>query len=198
MVEPIYVVAGTLLVVAALYLLRNVFKRLFLATKFMLLPHKYEVVKKEIPLKFAPLAVLTPFFAQVSFKAIAYIVLLAIVGTVCLGLYHKLTADTYSNDYKNNVHGNKVVTLDQRQQIDGISCWGISLGNSCLGLGHAKSVPTNTINNTKGQKPTQQITTTPEEVSNTTVGVETPVVKNTLTQKIKNFILHPIASLGKY
>ena len=189
----IYVVAGTLVVVALLYLLRNVFKRIFQATRFILMPHKYEIIEKEIPLKFAPLAVLTPLLSQISFKIIAYLIVIAVVGTVCLGLYHKITADTYSNDYRNNVHGNQAVVLDQRQQIDGISCFGISLGNTCLGIGHAKSNPSRTIDNTKVKSSEVKTGTEPKTITVT----PTVVKKKTVLAVIGNTITAPFRWIRK-
>ena len=62
---------------------------------------------------------------------------------LAFGLYHQLTRATSDVDYnyKNNVHGNTGVVLDQRQQNEGISCFGISLGQTCLGIAHSVKIP---------------------------------------------------------
>jgi hypothetical protein len=173
MTNYIYVIAGTLVVVAILYLLRNVFKRIYEAIKFIILPNKYEVVKKEIPQKFAPIAFIAPFLTQISAKTIAYIVIFAIVGTVCFGLYQKITADTYSNDYRNTIKGNKEVTVDQRQIIIGaedklligIKIFGLKVG---ISIQSKDKVPTTITNN--GQ------VVTPQPVVETPKSSVTPVV----------------------
>jgi hypothetical protein len=111
MLNNIYVIAGTLAVVALLYLLRNVFKRIFYAIRYVILPNRYDIVKKEQSLKFAPLALLA---GGIPLKLIAYGILIALVGTVCFGLYKKITQTTYSSDYKNNIHNNQDVIVDER------------------------------------------------------------------------------------
>lgn len=181
MPDYIYVIAGTLVIVALLYLLRNVFKRIYLAIKFVIFPNKYDVVKKDLPMKFAPLVLLSGWFTQISAKAIAYLVIFAIVGTVCFGLYKKITAATYSNDYKNNIHGNQAVAVDESQTVIapedtlliGIKIFGLKLGISAQ---ETPKVPAKITNN--GQTVT---VTKPVPVSlviaNSTVPVVKPVVK---------------------
>lgn len=147
MTNYIYVIAGTLVVIAILYLLRNVFKRIYQAIKFVILPNKYEIVKKEQPLKFAPLAFITPFLTQIGVKTIAYIVIFAIVGTVCFGLYKKITATTYSSDYKNNIHNNADVIVDQRAgNSQGCS---FEFGYGLIKIG-CKQLPVTKITNNTG------------------------------------------------
>jgi hypothetical protein len=162
MTEQIYIIAGTLVVVAALYLLRNVFKRIYQATKFVVMPHKYDMVKKEQPLKFAPLAFITPWLTQISAKAIAYIVIAAIVGTVCFALYHKITDATYSSDYKNNIHNNQDVIVDQRAgNNQGCS---VELGFGLIKIG-CKQQPITKITNNEVDK-TTSTTIVPKNVTN--------------------------------
>jgi hypothetical protein len=61
---------------------------------------------------------------------------------LAFGLYRQLTRATSDVDYnyKNNVHGNTGVVLDQRVQNEGISCFGLSLGQTCIGVGHVVKI----------------------------------------------------------
>ena len=187
--DYIYVIAGTLVVVAVLYLLRNVFKRIYQATKFVVMPHKYEVVKKEQPLKFAPLAFIAPLLTQISAKAIAYIVIFAIVGTVCFGVYRKIVQTTYSSDYKNNIHHNQDVIVDQRAG-NNTGC-SVELLYGLVKIGCKQAPITKITNNGVSATPASTITVPTSPKTNTVVKKISPI------GKVLTFISTPYQWLKK-
>ena len=109
-----------------------------------------------------------PFVGSVQGKLIYY----GLMIILALGLYHQLTRATfdtdYTNTYKNNVHHNEEVTIDQSQHIDtpedalliGIKIFGFKIGISA----QATSKPATIIDNTQVQKPKETITVVPEKV----------------------------------
>ena len=108
-------------------------------------------------------------------KLIYYFIIFTVFAILAYGLYHKLTEATndFTNNYRNNVHDNQQVTLDQKQIINtDVSCFGISLGHSCLGFA-TPSVP-------------KVETTTQNKVSNNTLtGAKTEITTKPIKPLVK-------------
>lgn len=179
MINFVYGFASALVLIAVCYLLRNVFKRIGQAIKYVFLPNKYDIVKKEVPLKFAPLAGLA---GGLSFKVISYIVIFAIVGTVCFALYKKITATTYSSDYKNQISHNQDVIIDQRAAGNG-GC-SVELGFGLVKIGCKQLPVTKVVNN---------------GVATVTNPVPAPVVvkKTSIFKKVWSVVVKPVNMVKK-
>ena len=181
MTNFVYGFASALVLVAICYLLRNVFKRIGKAFLYVVNPKKYDIVKKEVPgaLKFAPLAGLA---GGLSFKVISYIIIFAIVGTVCFALYKKITATTYSSDYKNQISHNQDVIIDQRAAGNG-GC-SVELAYGLVKIGCKQLPVTKVVNN---------------GVATVTNPVPAPVVakKTSILKKVWSVVVKPVNAIKK-
>ena len=91
-------------------------------------------------------------------KLIYYIIIFSIVAAVALGIYHRFTQETYSNDYRNNVKGENVI-IDQRQIFDNKSdavLIGIKLFGLRIGVSVESKVKPNTVTNNNEVKETKK------------------------------------------
>jgi len=134
------------------------------------------------------------FAGGVQGKLMYYGIIALVAGILAYGLYHQLTRATYDTDYKNTykntITGNENVTVDQKQVINSdISCFGFSLGQTCIGVAHS-SIPkvSNTITNKSDKKVV---------IDKTNKSVEYPVVKKevkkeTIVKKAKSTIFKKV------
>lgn len=96
------------------------------------------------------------FAPGVQGKLIYYGIVFAIVAAVALGIYHRFTQETYENTYKNQIHHNSIVTVDQRQIVNGEDdlFFGVKLFGFKLGLCHKGKIKgREIINNKEVKKP---------------------------------------------
>lgn len=102
-----------------------------------------------------------PFTGAVQGKLIYY----GLILVICFGVYHQLTRATYDTDYtntyKNNVHNNENVVIDQKQIIEsqedlilvGVKIFGLKIGITCK----ATPKPREIIDNSKIKQPKVEV-----------------------------------------
>jgi hypothetical protein len=92
------------------------------------------------------------FNGQVQGKLIYYFIIFSIVSAIALGIYGKITQDTFENNYKNVIKNNEEVTVDQRQIVvspDDNLLIGIKLFGLKVGITHTSKPKVREILNNK-------------------------------------------------
>jgi len=147
------------------------------------------------------------FSGPVQGKLIYYAIIFAIGAAIALGIYAKFTQSTYdyNTSYKNNIHDNGNVTIDQRvnepekKYLFRLGLLGLDI--KFLELGVAKS--TTVIDNSKVKPTTPPVGSATVKVTDAATNkpvdvVITPPVKKVSTiGKVFNFITTPIRWLKK-
>jgi hypothetical protein len=137
-------------------------------------------------------------------KLIYYAIIFAIGAAIALGIYAKFTQSTYdyNTSYKNNIHDNGNVTIDQRvnepekKYLFRLSLLGLDV--KFLELGSVKSTVTTTNKATKNVTGAAVVKVTDATTNKPVDVVVTPPVKKVTTiGKVFNFITSPIRWLKK-